>query len=94
MIRLGTMFDNREIGKRIRRLIDGNYSCRKIFVLLIICSGIFLYFGPPFIQWIFSSTRESTQGKTKYSIIKVYFLFFFFLNSINSIQNHSNSINY
>ncbi|XP_043789312.1 uncharacterized protein KIAA2013 homolog [Apis laboriosa] len=62
MIRLGTMFDNREIGKRIRRLIDGNYSCRKIFVLLIICSGIFLYFGPPFVQWIFSSSRESTQA--------------------------------
>ncbi|KAK9295002.1 hypothetical protein QLX08_010539 [Tetragonisca angustula] len=29
MIRFKTMFDNREIGKRIRRLIDGNYSYRK-----------------------------------------------------------------
>lgn len=57
------MFDNREIGKRIRRLIDGNYSCRKILILFIICGGIFLYFGPSFVQWILSSTRESTQGK-------------------------------
>ena len=60
------MFDNREIGKRMRRLIDGNYSYRKILILLTICGGIFLYFGPSFVQWLFSSTRESTQGNTSF----------------------------
>ncbi|CAK9813545.1 Uncharacterized protein KIAA2013 homolog [Anthophora plagiata] len=62
MTRFGTMFDNREFGKRIRRLIDGNYSYRKILILFIICSGILLYFGPSFVQRLFSSTRESTQA--------------------------------
>ncbi|XP_076756900.1 uncharacterized protein KIAA2013 homolog [Xylocopa sonorina] len=62
MIRVGTMFDNREIGKRIRRLIDGNYSYRKILILLVVCGGTLLYFGPSFVQWLFSSTRESTEA--------------------------------
>ncbi|XP_033353701.1 uncharacterized protein KIAA2013 homolog isoform X1 [Bombus vosnesenskii] len=62
MIRFGTMFDNREIGKRIRRLLDGNYSYRKILILLTICGGILLYFGPSFVQWLFSSTRESIKA--------------------------------
>ncbi|XP_029038962.1 uncharacterized protein KIAA2013 homolog [Osmia bicornis bicornis] len=62
MMRPGRMFDSREFGKRIRRLIDGNYSYRKILILLIICGGVLLYFGPPFAQWIFSSTGESIQA--------------------------------
>ena len=66
MIRFKTMFDNREIGKRIRRLIDGNYSYRKVLILLTICGGILLYFGPSFVQWLFSSTRESTQGNKSF----------------------------
>lgn len=62
MIRSGSMFDSREIGKRIRRLVDGNYSFRKILILVIICGGILLYFGPPFAQWVFSSTGETIEG--------------------------------
>lgn len=68
------MFDSREFGKRIRRLIDGNYSYRKILILLIICGGILLYFGPPFAQWIFSSTGESIQGSTIKFIINVQYI--------------------
>ena len=62
MIRSGSMFDSREIGKRIRRLVDGNYSFRKILILVIICGGILLYFGPPFAQWVFSSTDETIEA--------------------------------
>ncbi|XP_015433835.1 PREDICTED: uncharacterized protein KIAA2013 homolog [Dufourea novaeangliae] len=67
-MRTGTMFDSREIGKRIRRLVDGNYSYRKILILIIICGGILLYFGPPFAQWLFSSTGESTQAFEEYCL--------------------------
>ncbi|XP_078037455.1 uncharacterized protein KIAA2013 homolog [Augochlora pura] len=65
-MRSGTMFDSREIGKRIRRLLDGNYSYRKILIIIIICGGILLYFGPPFAQWLFSSAGESIQAFEDY----------------------------
>lgn len=56
------MFDAHEFGKRIRRLIDGNYSYRKILVFLIVCGGALLYFGPSLAQWLFSSNREPIEG--------------------------------
>ncbi|XP_076246040.1 uncharacterized protein KIAA2013 homolog isoform X2 [Calliopsis andreniformis] len=62
------MFDNREFGKRIRRLMDGNYSSRKILILIIICSGIFVYFGPHFAQWFFSSTGDAIQAFEEHCI--------------------------
>ncbi|XP_031833289.1 uncharacterized protein KIAA2013 homolog isoform X2 [Nomia melanderi] len=66
IMRPGTVYDSREIGKRIRRLVDGNYSYRKILILIIICGGILLYFGPPFAQWLFSTTGESIQAFEDY----------------------------
>ncbi|XP_012277078.1 uncharacterized protein KIAA2013 homolog [Orussus abietinus] len=56
------MLDAHEFGKRIRRLLDGNYSYRKLLLLLVICGGALLYFGPPFAQWLFSSNRESLEA--------------------------------
>lgn len=89
------MFDSREIGKRIRRLIDGNYSYRKILVLIIICGGIFLYFGPPVAHWLFSSTGESVQGnkiQLKYlKILNNVILFFHFLLTLCHDVNFVNS---
>ncbi|XP_066584652.1 uncharacterized protein KIAA2013 homolog [Prorops nasuta] len=60
-MRTGGMLDAREFGKRIRRFLDGNYSYRKILLLIIIFCGILLYFGPTFAQWLFSSTSEHIE---------------------------------
>lgn len=65
------MFDLHEFGKRVRRLLDGNYSCRKILVLIIIFGGLLLYLGPSLFQWLFSSTREPIEGK----VTRFYFRF-------------------
>ena len=62
-MRSGGMFDAHEFGKRVRRLIDGNYSYRKILVFIIVCGGILLYFGPSLAQWLFSSNNEPTEGE-------------------------------
>ena len=56
------MFDMVEFGKRIRRLMDVNYSYRKLLVLLVISGAILLYLGPSFAQWLFSSSREPIEG--------------------------------
>lgn len=56
------MLDGREFGKRVRRLLDGNYSYRKILLLVLICGGLLLYFGPPVAQWLFSTVREPIEG--------------------------------
>ena len=56
------MFVIHEFGKRIRRLLDGNYSYRKILVLLVISGAILLYIGPSFAQWIFSSSGKPIEG--------------------------------
>lgn len=60
------MLDAREFGKRIRRLIDVNYSYRKLLLFILICGGILLYFGPQFAQWLFSTAREPIEGNIKY----------------------------
>lgn len=57
------MLDGREFGKRVRRVLDGNYSYRKILLIVLVCGGLLLYFGPSFAQWLFSSARESIEGK-------------------------------
>lgn len=59
----GGMFDVHEFGKRVRRSLDGNYSYRKILVLLVIFGGFLLYVGPSLFQWLFSSRREPIEGK-------------------------------
>lgn len=59
----GGMFDVYEFGKRLRRSLDGNYSYRKILVLLVIFGGFMLYVGPSLAQWFFSSRREPIEGK-------------------------------
>lgn len=61
-MRPGGMFDIYEFGKRIRRLLDGNYSYRKILVLLVIFGAILLYLGPPIAQWIFSSNGKPIEA--------------------------------
>lgn len=62
MKKIVTMFDNRELIKRIRRLIDtSNYSYRKLLLLFIIFGGAFMYFGPIIVQWLFKSSDESPQ---------------------------------
>lgn len=61
-MRPGGMFDIYEFGKRIRRLLDGNYSYRKILMLLIIFGAILLYLGPPLAQWLFSSNGKPIEG--------------------------------
>lgn len=57
------MFDAYEFSKRMRRLIDGNYSYRKILLLLIFFGGIILYFGPFLAKWLFSSNTLDIKGK-------------------------------
>ncbi|KAG7210712.1 hypothetical protein KM043_012212 [Ampulex compressa] len=61
-MRTSGVLDTREIGKCIRRLVDGNYSYRKILIFAILCGGILLYFGPPFAQWLFSTPREPVEA--------------------------------
>lgn len=56
------MLDGREFGKRVRRLLDGNYSYRKILLIVLVCGGLLLYFGPSFAQWLFSTAREPIEG--------------------------------
>lgn len=56
------MLDGREFGKRVRRLLDGNYSYRKVLLIVLIFGGLLLYFGPSFAQWLFSTTREPIEG--------------------------------
>lgn len=62
-MRTGGMFDVREFGKRVRRFLDGNYSCRKILFFVIIFGGLLLYLGPPIVQWLFSTRKDEIQGK-------------------------------
>lgn len=62
MMRTGGMLDGREFGKRVRRLLDGNYSYRKILLIVLVCGGLLLYFGPSFAQWLFSTAREPIEG--------------------------------
>ncbi|KAF7382789.1 hypothetical protein HZH66_013191 [Vespula vulgaris] len=61
-MRTGGMLDAREFGKRIRRLIDVNYSYRKLLLFILICGGVLLYFGPQFAQWLFSTAREPIEA--------------------------------
>ncbi|XP_015115145.1 uncharacterized protein KIAA2013 homolog [Diachasma alloeum] len=61
-MRTGGMFDVREFGKRVRRFLDGNYSCRKILLFLIVVGGFILYFGQPFAHWLFSGNREPVEA--------------------------------
>lgn len=65
------MLDGREFSKRVRRALDGNYSYRKILLIVLICGGLLLYFGPPFAQWLLSSTREPIEGKTLCSSFEI-----------------------
>ncbi|KAK0087982.1 hypothetical protein PV325_013531 [Microctonus aethiopoides] len=51
-----------EIGKRFRRLIDGHYSNRKIIIFLFFFCGFLLYFGPSFIQWLFSKDHGPVEA--------------------------------
>ncbi|XP_015594642.1 uncharacterized protein KIAA2013 homolog [Cephus cinctus] len=60
-MRGGGMFDAHEFGKRIRRFLDGNYSYRKLLLIIVICGGALLYLGPSFAQWLFSSSREPIE---------------------------------
>lgn len=62
----GGMFDIHEFGKRIRRLLDGNFSYRKLLVLIVIFGGLLLYLGPSVAQWLFSSNREPIEGNFKF----------------------------
>ncbi|XP_029167471.1 uncharacterized protein KIAA2013 homolog [Nylanderia fulva] len=61
-MRTGGMLDGREFGKRVRRLLDGNYSYRKILLIVLVCGGLLLYFGPSFAQWLFSTAREPIEA--------------------------------
>lgn len=56
------MFDAHEFAKRLRRLVDGNYSYRKLLVLLVLCGGLLLYLGPSVAQWLFSSSQEPAEA--------------------------------
>ncbi|XP_014206584.1 uncharacterized protein KIAA2013 homolog [Copidosoma floridanum] len=56
------MFDVHEFCKRLRRLLDGNYSCRKILLLLIILAAVLLYVGSSLAQWLFSGSREPIEA--------------------------------
>ncbi|KAL7288729.1 hypothetical protein TKK_0017454 [Trichogramma kaykai] len=64
----GGMFDRHEFGKRVRRLLDGNYSYRKILVLLIIFGSLILYLGPSIAQWLFSTRREPIEAYNDHCI--------------------------
>ncbi|OXU28585.1 hypothetical protein TSAR_004806 [Trichomalopsis sarcophagae] len=64
----GGMFDVHEFGKRVRRSLDGNYSYRKILVLLVIFGGFLLYVGPSLFQWLFSSRREPIEAYEEHCI--------------------------
>lgn len=75
-MRPGGMFDIYEFGKRIRRLLDGNYSYRKILVLLIIFGAILLYLGPPFAQWLFSSNGKPIEGKCKENLLSLFIIYY------------------
>ncbi|XP_011643806.1 uncharacterized protein KIAA2013 homolog [Pogonomyrmex barbatus] len=61
-MRTGGMLDGREFGKCVRRLLDGNYSYRKVLLIVLVCGGLLLYFGPPIAQWLFSTTREPIEA--------------------------------
>jgi len=61
-MRTGGMLDGREFGKRVRRLLDSNYSYRKILLIVLVFGGLLLYFGPSFAQWLFSTSREPIEG--------------------------------
>lgn len=65
-MRASRFLDTHEIGKRLRRTFDNKYSCRKIFILIVVFGGALLYFGSPVLQWIFSSNREPTEGTYLY----------------------------
>lgn len=61
------MFDGHEFAKRLRRLIDGNYSYRKLLLLLVIGGAVLLYLGPSIAQWLFSGSGETIDGKKNVS---------------------------
>ncbi|XP_012258142.2 uncharacterized protein KIAA2013 homolog [Athalia rosae] len=61
-MRGGGMFDAHEFAKRMRRLMDNNYSYRKLLALLIVCGGLLLYLGPFVAQWLFSGSQQPIEA--------------------------------
>ncbi|XP_043278837.1 uncharacterized protein KIAA2013 homolog isoform X2 [Venturia canescens] len=61
-MRASGMFDAYEFSKRMRRIIDGNYSYRKILLLVILVGGIILYCGPSLAKWLYSSNTVEIKA--------------------------------
>lgn len=48
--------DFSELNRRIRRQFEGNFSYRKLFIILFLTAVFLLYIGPYIFTWLFNST--------------------------------------
>lgn len=53
-------YHHSDILRRVKRILDGNISYRKLFIALVIFTILFLYSGPKIFRYIFGSS--SAQG--------------------------------
>lgn len=53
--------DSNELYRKFKRIFDGNLSYRKLFIILVCVTVIFLYIGPGMVRWFRSP--QHIQGK-------------------------------
>lgn len=57
--------DFSELNRRVRRQFEGNFSYRKIFIIIFFAAVFLLYIGPYIFNWLFSSTRLTKGNETE-----------------------------
>lgn len=70
-------FDFSELTRRIKRQLDGGFTYKKAFVLLLVLASVFYVF-PPVFRFLFGQAKRSHKGmflaSSKFSIILIYLL--------------------
>lgn len=74
--------DPGELTRKLKRFFDGNWTYRKIFILIFITALLLLYVAPNIFRWIFvrhsefKGSIDDVSRKFNYDFLKITFYFF------------------